>query len=194
MSHHDLSNLFKTTPASSTVINFGTKCLTFQTITFRSRPKAQHPSCSPTSKSAISIKSDDAAACPIVFTNKPTTNLPRYKKSHSTPIIAPATTIKSATVPDTEHQGSAAPARTQEFCAQTVATPGTLTAQAGSAMHQDGQTTVRGARKQRKSTISFDQRLCFVNTGEKGFVVGTGFAVCVQIFGHSLTMVSIRCM
>jgi hypothetical protein len=61
-------------------------------------------------------------------------------------------------------------------------------------MRQDGQSIVRDARKQRESTIYFDQRSCFVNTGEEGFAAGTGFAVCVRIFGHSLMMVSIRCM
>lgn len=78
--------------------------------------------------------------------------------------------------------------------AQTVATHDTSTAQAGTEMRRDGQTIARDARRQRKSTIYFDQRSCFVNTGEKGLVADMGFVVCVRILGHSLMMVSIRCM
>jgi hypothetical protein len=121
-------------------------------------------------------------------------NLEKYKNAHSTQLIAPATIINSATVPDTEIQDSAAPARTHGHCAQMAATHDTLTAQAGTAMRQDGQTIVRDARGQKRAMIYFDQRSWFVNTGERGFVAGTGFAVCAQMFGHSLMMVCIHCM
>ncbi|KAI1013662.1 hypothetical protein LB503_010506, partial [Fusarium chuoi] len=119
-------------------------------------------------------------ACPIVFRNKPAAKLQRYKNAHSTHIITPATTIKTATVPDTEIQGSAVPVRTHVHYAQTVATHDTSTAQAGTEMRRDGQTIARDARRQRKSTIYFDQRSCFVNTGEKGLVADMGFVYLRQ--------------
>ncbi|KAG8677797.1 hypothetical protein FPOAC1_003825 [Fusarium poae] len=126
--------------------------------------------------------------------NRQTASLQKYKRSHPTNSIAPATTINSVTAPLIENQDNVAPAQIHVHCALMVAIHGTSMVQDGTAMRRGGQVIVTDVRRQKWGTIYFGRQSIFVSIGGKGTVADMGFVACVQMFDHCLMMVSIRCM